>query len=75
MIPFGYMNVQRISFAVLAGGLSLALAAYIFADTVFTKFASGGLFAVANECVDPDSISARQNPHKMLFISCGGFLE
>jgi hypothetical protein len=72
------MTVRRSLLIVLAALFALALNLYLAAQQLWHHAAKAdGRFAAADRC-EPDA-SALQgpkvNPNKMLFISCGGFLD
>jgi hypothetical protein len=60
-------------FAVILGCL---LAAYIVLHNIVVGGEHyGSPLSLSNECAPANSTSAKTNPNKMLFVSCGGFLQ
>jgi hypothetical protein len=58
----------------LGAVFALGLVVYAYVHQYFTS--KGATIAQADSCDLPEGqVSAKQNPNKMLFISCGGFLE
>lgn len=54
---------------------AMLLSAYIFSRDVVRSLVGGGKLSAA-ECTDAAAAqTTSQNPNKMLFISCGGFLD
>ena len=70
------MNVRRLPLVLLAIVLAAVLNAYLFFQAAVQKISASGKVSIENECTDPSGVSLKkENPNKMLFISCGGFLE
>ncbi len=67
------LNRKKVLLLVFAGLAALALNLYLYAQA-FLQHVSGGSVARADECLPGDG-APKENPNKMLFISCGGFLE
>ena len=68
------MNIRRLSLIVVALAFSVLLNLYLFAHALWKSAAPK--LAVGDSC-DEKSVSSspKENPNKMLFISCGGFIE
>jgi hypothetical protein len=64
---------------ILWGVAALSMAAvnaYFFSQTIFAGSAAAPKLAAGEICVDEkDATPSAENPNKVLFISCGGFLE
>ena len=71
------MSIRASLLFVIAIGFSLALNVYLRAHALLNKDVSGTRLTTGNECTDdPHAYETQKtNPNKMLFISCGGFLE
>jgi hypothetical protein len=72
------MSLRKVPILVVAALFSLLLNAYLFLQTLMVEGDSKAQkLSMGDECKNaPDSqVSAKTNPNKMLFISCGGFLE
>lgn len=66
---------QYILWAVAALSMA-AVNAYFFSQTLFAGSVAAPKLAVGEACVDEqEAAPAAENPNKVLFISCGGFLE
>ncbi len=75
MLYFLYMaslSVRRAVLAILGAMLVLFAAAYLYMQA-FWHGVPGNKVSVDDQCKDPGA--QKENPNKMLFISCGGFLE
>jgi len=70
------MATKRGLLVIAAFIFSLVLAAYLFTYGLWKSVFHSGKLSLTNECTDPTAESgARVNPNKMLFISCGGFID
>lgn len=70
------IGIQRAALFLLALFFSAALYAYLFVQDAWSVVSSGGSLAQGDMCEPGQSLAAQKtNPHSMLFISCGGFLE
>lgn len=67
------MAIKRAIIYTAAIAFGLLMSAYLFAHTALQSIMAGSKLSAA-ECTDTDS-AAVSNPNKMLFISCGGFLD
>ncbi len=68
-------NLARSVLLVLVTVFGLALSLYMYAQDFFHAKSDGRL-SVADQCENPALENAgKENPNKMLFISCGGFFE
>lgn len=73
------MVLKRHALIVASLAFAALLNAYLFAHAFWSNLTkSSGSLSVASECA-PDASGVQQshkvNPNKMLFISCGGFLD
>jgi len=74
-----YMSVRRSILIVAAFVFAALLSVYLFVQELWNHAVRDpGRLAAADRC-EPDASGAEQtqrvNPNKMLFISCGGFLD
>jgi hypothetical protein len=67
------MRVRRVFLVAIAGVFALLLNVYVVVSALMNR-SDAGTKLTADECADPD-IQTQTNPNKMLFMSCGGFLE
>ncbi len=69
------MNIRRISLIFAALAFSILLNLYLFPNALW-KSAVAPKLAAGDSC-DEGSVpsSPKVNPNKMLFISCGGFID
>jgi len=69
------MNIRVRSLVVVALVLFVPLNLYLFAHALW-KSGVAPKVAVADSCDDRSAQSSpKENPNKMLFIGCGGFLD
>jgi len=69
-------RLSKTALIALASLFSLALMVYVFVYDLIHAKSGGVLSRVDDQCNDPAQQGAqKENPSKMLFISCGGFLE
>jgi hypothetical protein len=70
------MIIRSYLLSVLAVILGCLLAAYIVLHSaVMGAEHYGSPLSIGNECSPGNSSAQRTNPNKMLFVSCGGFLQ
>ncbi len=67
------MSIQRAFWFTVALLFAAALNVWAYVYAMLNRAAPGAKVSSA-ECTDTET-AAKQNPNKMLFISCGGFLE
>lgn len=62
---------------VAASAFMVVLSVYLYVQQLFAHSSASPKFASGGECVDDNAVQQGQrvNPNKMLFISCGGFLD
>lgn len=68
------MSIKHTALIVAAFCFGFALSMYAYALVLWNKFPLNAKMAVSN-CDNTEAGSKTVNPNKMLFISCGGFLE
>lgn len=68
-------SIHSVVLIVAAVLFVMALYAYLYIRQFFTpKYSSRAI--VSDACPDPSAAQAtKQNPNKMLFVSCGGFID
>jgi hypothetical protein len=70
------MIIRNYLLPVCAVILGCVLAAYIVLHSIVAGGEYyGSALSIANECTPGNSSAAKMNPNKMLFVSCGGFLQ
>lgn len=72
------MSIRRSALFVIAFAFALLLNAYFFMHMVWNRaLFQQGKISKGDQCGDDviGQTAPRTNPNKMLFISCGGFLE
>ena len=71
------MQVRKAPYLVwfaVAFAFALVLSAYLYGQSLWHAFLHKTSLAKADQCDDLDQ-GAIVNPNKMLFISCGGFID
>ena len=69
------MNIRRIPLIVAALAFSVLFNLYFYAHALW-KSGVAPKVAVTDSCDDRSARSSlKENPNKMLFIGCGGFLD
>ena len=69
------MRISRALMMVAATAFALGLNVYLVMHALMSKGSAGQKLA-SEECVNPDTAAPSQtNPNKLLFISCGGFID
>lgn len=70
------MGAKRYILFGLAAISTVALNTYFFSQSIFASASESPKLATADQCVDEKAEAApAENPNKVLFVSCGGFLE
>lgn len=67
------MSLKRSALLLVTGGVALTIGIYVFVERVLS-YNGVGPKLTSLECTDA-STQSKVNPNKMLFISCGGFLD
>lgn len=69
------MSIQRTLLALGTGTFAFVVNAYAYLHATVLAAPSGVVASATEECVETKEGASKENPHKMLFVSCGGFLE
>ena len=69
------MTIKRGALVVFGVLFVAALGVYLFVHNLYQRTFAKVSLGNQNECADPILAKTTTNPNKMLFISCGGFLE
>lgn len=68
------MSLKRAMLYSTAVLFGLVVTAYVYTHALLQNLAHGAKLSAADHCED-SSAAPKANPNKMLFISCGGFLD
>ncbi len=71
-----HTRLSKVALLALASLFSLVLMFYVFVYDLLHAKSGGSLALSDDQCTDPAQQGVKkENPNKLLFISCGGFLE